>query len=309
MPHIRKNSLKGSLTVEASIVIPIVVICILPFIYLFRMLLFQVVLEKGLDECMKEMAAEVYVLERIVRLPEYEEEESEVAVEEGKLQQVQQLIDEYTKLFEEDGWQTKLEELGFEIVGELLLEQRLKDWLASENLTTWGVQGGWDGVSVMKSEFFYSEEGHHYLIKGAVSYEWQNLFSFWPMKPVTIQRVYHSFVGEDGQSSEEENKGEDSVIVYRIGEGRCYHKASCYLIRKNVFATTKENAEKAGSSPCERCQPQGETTVYKTKGGTHYHTNDCSYLYPQVSAFTLKEALEKGYSGCGICQGESDYFS
>ena len=303
--------LKGSMTVEASIIIPLVVICILPFIYLFRMLLFQLILEKGLDECVKEMAAEIYVLERISVMPEYSDEEEKAEVKRNELEQMQALIDEYTALLEEEGWKEKTEELGFELLGELLLEQKLKNWLKSENLNAWGVENGWGSVSVGKSDFFYSQEGHHYLIKGAVSFNWKKLFSFWNTDTVTLQRVYHSFVGEEAnqKGGGEETEDESFEMVYRIGDGTRYHKASCYLICKNVYTITKSDAEKTGCSPCDRCKPQNEVTVYKTSGGDHYHTDSCSYLYPEVTSLTLEEAISLGYRGCGICQGENNYFS
>ncbi len=302
--------LRGSMTVEASIIIPIVIICILPFIYLFRMLLFQMIMEKNLDECMKEMATEVYILERISVMPEYFDEEP-IEVEENQLEQIQGLIDEYTALFEDEGWKKKLEEMGVELLGKLVLEQKIKKRLENENLETWGVANGWKGVSLWESDFFYSQEEHHYLLKGRISFEWKTPYSFWYPETVMMQRVYHSFIGEEtGQYEEDENEEtEKNERVYLIGSGTRYHKSSCYLICKNTYATTKSSAEQTGSIPCDRCKPQSEVTVYKTSGGEHYHTETCSYLYPNITSVLLEEAIQMGYSGCRICQEENDYFS
>ncbi len=310
MGWLHNKPLKGSMTVEASVIIPIVVICILPFIYLFRMLLFQVVLEKTLDECMREMAAEVYILERISIMPEYIDEER-TEVERNQLEQIQNLIDEYTALLDDEGWKRKLEEMGFELLGELLLEQKIKQRLENENLETWGVVNGWDGISVGESDFFYSKEEHHYLLKGVITYEWKRLFSFWNPETVVMQRVYHSFVGEETTQNEESDneENEKNEMVYLIGSGTRYHKSSCYLICKNAYATAKSGAEQAGSKPCERCKPQNEVTVYKTSGGDHYHTAICRYLYPDITSLLMEEAIQRGYSGCRICQGENNYFS
>ena len=304
--------LKGSMTVEAAIVMPVVIICILPFIYLFRMLLFQTIMEKSLDECMREMASEIYILERISIMPEYDaEDEVQEGVDEDQLEQIKALIEEYTALWEEDGWKKKLEEMGFEILGELLLEQKLKNWLKNENLEVWGIAGGWSGVSVSKSDFFYVKEEHHYLLKGAVSFSWKKIFSFWNPNEVTVSRVYHAFVGEKAwqNTSVEDKENEKNEMIYLIGNGTKYHKANCYLICKDTFAMTKNGAEQSGSKPCERCNPQNEATVYKTVGGEHYHTNTCSYLYPNITSLPLEEAIQMGYSECGICQGEDGYFS
>ena len=309
MVRMSNRNLKASLTVEASLVLPMVVICILPFLYLFRMLLFQVVLEKGIDECMKQMAIEMYVLERVSILPEYSDEE-EKEIEQSKMEQLEALIDEYTAFFEEDGWKEKIEEWGYELAGELLFQEKLEGWLETEKLDAWGVQGGWSGISVSKSDFLYAEEGHHYLIKGAVTFEWEKLFSFWQPKSVTVQRVYHCFVGEKTASLEQnEEENTNGVLVYRIGNGTKYHSSGCYLISKNVYTTTRSNAEKTGKEPCERCEPDQAITVYQTKGGEHYHMENCSYLNPNVTSLLLEEAIRLGYTGCGLCQGESRYFS
>ncbi len=305
------RTLTGSITVEASIVMPIVIICILPFIYLFRMLLFQMVVEKSLDECLREMAAEVYILERISIMPEYDAKTETQDVDKIQMEQIETLVEEYTALLDKEEWKKKLEEMGFELLGELLLEQKLKKQLGNENLEAWGVAEGWNGVSFLKSEFFYSEEGHHYLLKGAVNFKWNKMFSFWDPKTVNVTRVYHAFVGEEIQYNEnnEDIESEKSEMVYLIGNGTRYHRSNCYLICKDTFATTKSGAEQTGSKPCGRCNPQNEMTVYKTNGGEHYHTDTCSYLYPDVTSIPQEEAIQLGYSGCGICHGENGYFS
>lgn len=303
------NKMKGSMIVEASLILPVVVICILPFLYLFRMLLFQMVLEKGVDECVKQMAIEMYVLERISILPECNEEE-EKEIDQSKIEQLEVLVDEYTAFFEEDGWKEKLQEWGYELAGEMILKERLEEWLKTEKLDAWGVRGGWSGISVSKSDFIYTETGHHYLIKGAVSFEWENIFAFWMPEPVTIQRIYHCFVGEEGASEEQSDiNSSGDVMVYRIGNGTKYHSSQCYLLSKNTYTSTQSEAEKSGRKPCERCKPCGEITVYQTKGGEHYHMGNCSYLYPDVTQLSMEEAAKLGYTGCGLCQGENQYFS
>ncbi len=307
----RNKHFQGSMTVEAAIIIPVAVMCILPFIYLFRILLFQMIMEKSLDECMREIATEIYILDRISVMPEYDEEDEAADVERDQLEQIQALIDEYTALLEDEGWKKKLEEMGFELLGEWLLEQKMKSRLENENLEAWGVADGWNGISFWKSEFLYLQDGHHYLIKGVISWEWQSMFSFWNPEAVNVTRVYHSFVGEESEQNDDEQQveNEKTEVVYLIGSGTRYHKSNCYLICKNTYATTKNSAEQIGSKPCDRCNPQNDVTVYKTSGGEHYHTGSCSYLYPDTTSMLLEEAIAMGYSGCRICQGENGYFS
>lgn len=307
---LRKHVVKGSITVEASLVVPIVVFCILPFIYLFRMLLFQMVMEKGVDECVKQMAVEMYVLERISILPECDEEE-EKEIEQTKVEQVEKIIEEYTAFFEDERWKEEFQEWGYELAGELLLREKLQAWLETEKLSAWGVKDEWSGISVSESDFLYTEDGHHYLIKGAVSFEWMTPFSFWKPKTISVQRVYHCFVGEDWAIAKEEGEEGDNNdrVVCLIGNGTKYHSSSCYLINKNVYTSTRSSAEKGGKQPCGRCKPYGSITVYQTKGGGHYHMEKCSYLNPDVISMKWEKAVGLGYTGCGLCQEENRYFS
>ena len=310
MAHMISNSVKGSVTTEASIIIPIMIICLLPFIYLFRMLLCQMVMEQGLDECLKQMATEMYVLERISILPEHSQEMEKTEFDQTKVEQLQELIDQYTFFFEEESWKDILQEWGYELAGEMLLKQRLQNWLEAENLNAWGVENGWVGINVTKSDFLYEEEGHQYLIKGTISFKWKTLFSFWRPEEETIQRVYHCFVGEESEMYEEgkDEEGNDQV-VYRIGKGTKYHSDRCYLINKNVYTSTRSQAEMNGKKPCERCSPNNAITIYQTEGGEHYHAAGCSYINPEVIPIEKEEATRLGYTGCGLCQEENHYFS
>ena len=306
------NKVNGSITVEASLVFPIVVMVIIPFLFLFRALILYSILEDGLDICLRKMASEMYILERLSVMPAYADQEEEKEIEEGQLQQVKKLVNLYTRFTEEDGWKEILEEKGFDLAGQILLKQQLKEQLAQEDLEQWGVQNGWQGLSMNDSRFLYLQEGHRHLIKGAISFEWNFSFGFWKPPKVQIERIFRCFVGEDDVGKNDSSEGgqeAEKTTVYRIGQGKHYHRLSCYLIQKNVFSTTRKRAEADGQTPCMRCKPEENITVYRTSGGEHYHTDSCTYLYPNISAMTLEEALQKGFTGCGICQGEKEYFS
>ena len=292
-------------------IFPVMVICLLPFLYLFRMLLCQMILEKGLDECLKQISIEMYVLERASILPENVPEEEEGKIELSKLEQFQIVMKQYTDFFEEEGWKEEVQEWGYDLVGEILLKQKLQRWLENENLNIWGIRNGWNGIQMLDSSFLYEEDGHHYLLKGVLAIQWNSLFSFWTPKRVTIQRVYHGFVGENNDVNEEsENKEEtENSTVYRIGEGNKYHNEDCFLIQKDVYASTKQQSETEGREACIRCSPENLVTVYQTKGGEHYHTKHCTYLNPTITVLNIEEAIQLGYTGCRLCQEENQYFS
>lgn len=301
MKYISKK-LSGGMTAEAAIVFPVVVMVILPFLYLFQMLLVQSWLEDTLDRCLRQMATEVYVLERLAMLPE-EISEDTSSFEDGQMRELDQLLEQYSWLLDEEAIQDRLEAAGINLAGQWLLKNRMEDWLAEEDLAQWGVENGWQGISALKSEFFVTREEHQHLLCAQLTFDWAFPIRFWKSGQAQIRRVYHAFIGEEGNSGYEEEIQEPSdQIVYRIGQGIRYHRLSCYLIRKTVMATTVYQAQQAGLQPCQRCHPEKAVTVYRTDGGEHYHLQSCTYLYPNLTAITLEEALQAGYTECELCR-------
>ena len=59
-----KRGISGSILVEASLVVPIFFIALIPFLYLLRICLSQTVLERALDEALRSLAVESYVILR-----------------------------------------------------------------------------------------------------------------------------------------------------------------------------------------------------------------------------------------------------
>lgn len=312
MKRMNKN-LTGTLTVEAALIFPWVIAAILPFLYLLQMLAIQNMLEIGLEEALREIAAEAYILERTSILPAKDEtEDNRQTVDEKEIQALEELKLRYTAFLEEDGWKESIKEEGVHIAGRYLLKEKLQEYFQGENLGKWGIMNGWDGISLSESEFFYTKMGRRGLIKGVISFRWKIELPFWNNPYAKICRVYHTFIGEDkayGNESTGSTESDSQVIVYCIGAGTHYHSLGCYLIQKNVFMQLKTEAQKEGKEACQRCHAEQEMTVYSTVGGMHYHTKECSYLYPDLKPVLLDEARKRGYTGCKLCQGGEDYFS
>ncbi len=300
----------GALTVEAALILPIVIFMLLPFLYLFRMQIAEQMLEETLDTALREIAEQSYVLERISVLPEGTDEEANEPPAEGLVDQLTEIIDQYSQWFDEETWQQAAEETAVNMAGRLFLKQRMQKLLLQEDLESWGIAGGWQGISMQNSRFFFTKDGHHDLIQGCLTFSWDVPFSFWKPEASTVKRVYHCFTGEGvgSETGSEENEGTGQT-VYRIGQGHRYHRLSCYLIRKNAYVVSQEAAIASGLEACSRCHPEKAAQVYRTAAGEHYHSAFCSYLYPDLSAMTLEEAKAQGYTACGLCFSDQEYFS
>lgn len=303
--------LKGSLTVEASLVMPIVIILILPFLFLLRMLFVQEIVEEALQNSLQKIATESYLLDRIGLIPEGAlEETADVAVEQSMVDEMKEILNKFEKIFDADTWQDLIEDTMVQLAGQWLLKEELRRHLAEVDLEKLGIQDGFNGLAVGGSRFFYTEDGHHNLLQGVVYFRWTTSFEFWNMDTGELRLTLHSFTGEKSMKADDLT-GEETVgdiTVYSIGNGQRYHSLDCYLIQKDASAKTATQAEAVGQEPCTRCNPQGESVVYSTRGGEHYHRKTCTYLYPQLNALSLQEAVERGYTACELCQSGESYF-
>lgn len=267
---------KGSFSVEAAIMMPAFFLACMPFLLLLRMMIVQISLEDAMQSSLRQMALEGYLLEKTEVLPQ---EES----------------------------------LAGNVSHQLMLKGLMQAHLPQMDLTKWGVEGGWEGVSLWESRFFFEEGDHTALLLGAAEITYHNPFSFFSLPKGHIRSLGRCFLGRDSSSSggEESGSEEEETLVYLIGAGTHFHQYSCYLIQKQVQHMALESARLSGYSPCSYCI-QGSLSsggqVYLTPGGEHYHRAGCYYLFPNLSQILKEEALAMGYIPCGICYGEQVYF-
>ena len=84
--------------------------------------------------------------------------------------------------------------------------------------------------------------------------------------------------------------------------------AQYYLLKKDISALTRQQAEAEGLTPCSRCGGGEGGLVYKTGGGRTYHSQDCPYLFPDLTPMSEDEAVGIGLTPCGLCIGGENYF-
>ncbi len=313
-----KKSAAGSMVVEASLVVPIFFLAIVPFLYLIRITLSQAVLERTLDEALRSFAVESYVILReddrpAPDLAEGMDTAEDIQPDVTEMIEIEDDIRDAARTagagLEEEGQESLL----MDLAGTLYLRQKVLELLSGRDLDSMGIEGGEEGLSFLGSRFFYSESAHRHLLNAQMTVCWSSPFSFFDPGISTFSRTTHAFTGEtnkgldSGSSSEKED---DDTIVYRIGQGSHYHQADCFLIDKDIITISVSEAKLMGLSPCKRCRSDLVVTglVLMTSGGEKYHLSSCGYLYPDLQEMTLEEAVKAGLSPCGICFGSEGYF-
>ena len=307
-----KRNPGGSILVEASLVVPIFFLALLPFLYLIRICLSQAVLERALDEALRSLAIESYVILR--------EDTGTLSDETASgASELLEMKEEMKDALREAGTDASVEEdedenILMDLAGSLYLRQKVLEALSVRDLDAMGIDGGEAGISFFASRFFYTEGSHRHLLHAEMTVLWTSPFSFVSLGESTFSRTTHAFTGEEDNGSADNGlsgkDGSDDTTVYRIGQGNHYHQADCFLIDKNILTISVSEAKQIGLLPCTRCRSDLAVTgkVLMTSGGEHYHLPSCGYLYPDLQSMTLSEAWEMGLSPCGLCYGSEGYF-
>ena len=315
MSAMNGRKLQASVTVEAAIVIPVLVLVLVPFLYLLRIVLAGAMLEADLQNILTKAATESYVLEKAGIEPSDDVSEGSGGAEDVEIEgasdkaaELEGLGASWTSLFAGLDADAMLEQTVMDLAGQWYLYLELGQIWTNETLEAWGVEDGWSGISLLESRFFYSEEGRGGLIQGVLEVSWSFPGGF--TQPSTrIVRTVHAFLGEKDKTmgSVKSEAEETEEIVYRIGSGAHYHKLSCFLIDKNIVVLTESQAQAKGLQACPNCGG-GEGTVYATVGGEKYHTHTCAILFPDLVPMSLMEAIAAGLTQCGLCYGSEEYF-
>lgn len=307
------TKVKSSFSVEAALVVPLALLVMLPFLYLLRMTVLSSILETSMESCLHDMAIESYLIERAGILPDETVRDDDFSLEDaaGKEAEVDRTAEKWSQIFDADTIREHANGAVIDLLGQWYLKEQMQKDLADLDLEGWGVKGGWQGITFLNSRFFYQDQGHGYLLKGSCRVLWQDPFAFWKVPDTTITRLTHAFIGEKDPASSA-NKGDDGQdidkTVYRIGQGNKYHTLDCYLLKKDISALARQQAEEKGLRPCSRCGGGEGGLVYRTGGGETFHSQDCPYLFPDLTPMSEDEAIGIGLGPCGLCIGGENYF-
>ena len=323
MGETRIRFTRASLTVEAAVVVPMMILLMLPFLYFLKTTLVYETVRFALAETADVISQMAYLYDRlglndIHRL--YNQEQAEQKQELGeaatmveeewleavrdRMQDIMDIIAKAEEIITRGPMSAEGYTAIINMLGREWAANRMKEALSHVNLEALGVKDGIQGLGFSASEFFYQDGVYQDLIALVVTYEWNipQILGF-QFPAVSIQIQTRAFTGQPTIGSEDSGQDKTSYY-YRIGEGNHYHSLSCYLIKNSLVAMNEEEAQQAGFSPCLRCRPeQIQAFVYVTSGGEHYHKQGCSYIQPDLKAVTEEEIQTLGLQPCELCQG------
>lgn len=277
---------KASLTVEASIVLPIFLSVMMALMSFFEVLQVQTRIQQGMKEAVTKACGYYYLLEN-------PDEADEMGGEEGE---------EFAALLVQGG------------ITALYLKQRLLYSVGSEFLDKSWVAGGHDGLTILGSQF-PDDQGNLDLM---VTYRVQ--VPFLPGNAGSLvltqrecQRVWSGNKAPSGENAGNEEETKEDVLVYITETGSVYHtsldcsylKLSVQQIRHNeVINYRSEDGSKYYA--CDRCEKGGSGFwVYITSSGNRFHTDpNCSALRRNVQTVWLSEVQDRHC--CSRCAKGAD---
>lgn len=274
---------RGSLTVEATLILPIWLSICMFFLYFFQIMLIQEKVNLGLWETAKEISQYSYIVR---------EDGTE---DPGKKESTEQTSTATAKHY----------------VSGLLTGQRMKRYLSDAELQASCVNGGIGGIIYVTQALQKEDE-----ICLAASYSVEfPVFSFLVPEMHFVQQIKsRGFVGTTKIGEGDDEEEDEMVFISKSSTtSKVYHKViTCTHINLNISTTTfgevagLRNQNHGKYYPCEKCAKnksfKEQDTIYVAKDGNRYHsTLGCSGLTRNVEE--VKLSTLKGYRPCKRCGG------
>lgn len=286
---------QGSITVEASLVLPIFILAVVCFFFFFQIILVQETMQSALERTAKYAAEWTYAK---TYLPEDEKTEEEEKPGDGRQDGKKQEGENKDRYSGED------------LLSTVLLRGVFERNLNTELVDASCLKGGVKGILFLSNQLETSE-----MIHMTISYRFRIPISMFGLRDIpSLQAVdVMPFVGFLGTGSGEKTGSDEEKeeYVYVTPTGTVYHKsASCSYIKINLSSTTLESVGGLRNSsggkyyPCESCMKHGEQSgggiLFVTPDGERYHNSvSCSKITRTVKEIPLSEV--GGRSPCSRC--------
>jgi hypothetical protein len=280
-----KRNNKGSITVEAALVMPLFIYGIVAFMYFLHILYIQECIQAGITEVAKEASRYGYLYEELLH--------SEQSADEAK--------------------ETDTQSICKSIIDGSFFKVRLNEYLTNCNMSDTCIVGGKTGIVMLLSSFMEDEE----TVEVVAAYHIKIPVVFFRIKGFTmVQRVRtRAFIGQDNSDKGGSDSGEEAdntQIVYITETGTVYHynRACTHLLLSIHTATAGQlelfrNDNGGKYKPCEKCSTgiklKEDQTVYITNEGNRYHTTlDCTGLKRTIIEVHLSEVKDR--NACKRCR-------
>ena len=292
----RIPKVRGSLTVEAALVLPVFIYAIIAFIYFIQLIGLQECLQNAITETSYFAAKHAYVYEYLINY----ESEAEANEEDES---------------EDSSIETSIETIIARSIDSAFYKIKVQDYLDVEKINNSCIEHGFSGIHTYLSSFMEEEDA----VDIVLIYKIKIPLLFIDLKHIQIvQRVRlrgwsgHKVAAKNSVIETPENK--DTVFITESGTvyhltRECTHLA---LSIKEAQFNQVEDLRNASGGKYKKCNLCGDNevslegkSVYITKTGDRYHLIlSCSGLKRTIIAISLSEVGDK--SLCKRCGKQSE---
>ncbi len=277
-------ALSASMTVEASLVLPLFIFFLAEILSIFDMLRLQSSMLAALHETGTKISE--YAFYTRYGLNEWKESENE----------------------SEDAVSGSAVSL---IVSETYVRSSVASYLGKSRLSSTCLEGGAGGISYLQSSVLKEND----LVDIAANYRIKPFLPMFGLRSFPVQTRYygHAWVGytRTGEETDANESGNtDEITVYVTRTGTVYHKdRNCTYLKPSIRTipvsdlNTIRSQDGSKYYPCERCKPEGCSMVVIAKDGNRYHSSSgCTAIQRDVSELPLSEA-QSTRRACSKCGG------
>lgn len=311
-----KKKANASITVEASLVLPIFIYAVVAFLYFLQILLIQENIQSAITQTGQCASQYGFIYDYIKNYEENDNHKEEADNHEEETDNHEEETDDYKE--EKNSKDTKYKNVFKEYInvkdlGEAaFFHLKLREYINETLIDSSCIIGGMNGISLMESKFMEQNDiveiSAIYILKIPVP-----LFGLRNIPAIQSVKL-RAFTGYKPINYQAGNKGESNLedkIVYITRTGSVYHlKRDCTFIKFNISQTTlQETGEKRNDNggkyyACESCTRNKHldafATVYITSDGNRYHdTLSCSRLKRSVIEILLSKV--QGRKPCSRC--------
>ncbi|MCT4563489.1 MAG: hypothetical protein N4A68_04145 [Maledivibacter sp.] len=326
---------RGSLTVEASLVLPIFICAILTIGFLTKIVYIHEVIQHGITEAANEMASSSY-LYYVSGSYDIDDTLSSNLEEKKKKSEehINNIVDCSKELYDcigeikagskdsnkdiADYPKDKIIGLASSIVKSELDKEKthigntiIKQYIRKYGLTDSRLKKlDIEGLDFSHSSYLSSNQDIDVIVKYNVNIPLPiRIVDNIPIVQRATARAWlggDQYADADALADADEDIGDKNKKVYVSKKGSSYHRYGCYRIFKDIEALDLREVKKLGLQPCKKCLPplecNGRCIVFKSRriNDGKYHKKGCTHLFKDIMEIDLEEAA-KGYKPCRIC--------
>lgn len=281
--HLKTKTTNASLTVEASLVMPLFLLVFVSFLYFIQIITFQEELQKAMTETGLSIARAAYIYSDFYDVGDAENFDFSLL---------------------EGGIEIGLEEITGAIINNVVLKYSVESRLNKDSFIFSCIIGGLDSIRYDASKLFQDKDD----IEIVAKYQVRNpimLFGLQEMEMIqgVKLRGWNGYQLPPLYTIIEREDDEKEKIVYITESGTVYHLSrTCSHISLSVELvigkpTNRRNKNGGKYYACESCCTSKESefeTFYITSYGTRYHMDkDCSKIKRTVKEVPLSKVGDK----------------